>query len=487
MSNQPNPTVITVYGAQSRITGPYPKDKFSAITSYEVEGAKFSPLYRKGAWDGKKKLGNVRTGSFPTGLLPDVVTMLQESGIEVVIQDTRTEPGRMDLWGQQSFELTKYKLRPYQLEAAKAAVAAKRGIIKAATGSGKSIILASVITALNVPTLVIVPSRELLHQLRATFLEAIPNASERTIGMIGDNEWQVGTHVTVATLSTLHARFETDECQGLLKSIDLLCVDEVHLAGADTYYDVVQSCNAYWRIACSGTPYDRTDGGTMRLIASFGPKVADIGYKELVDAGVLPRAKIIFDKITGPILPKKPKLTYPQAYSQGVVHNEELTKRIVEWTKICVDQGLSVLILVDQIEHGKLIDAALWNGINGEMISHTFIHGSSSNRDEALGEFSRREIPVLIGSSILDTGISIDSIDVLLCAGSRKSKIKTIQRLGRALRGEKAIVIEFYSFVHKFLLEHSKQRFQDYRAEGCFILKQSRPNAELIKRLWEMP
>jgi superfamily II DNA or RNA helicase len=236
----------------------------------------------------------------------------------------------------------------------------------------------------------------------------------------------------------------------------------------------------------SGTPYDRTDGGTLRLIASFGEKVADVGYKELVEAGILPRAKIIFDKITGPILPKKPKLTYAQVYKQGVVESDTITQHVVDWTRICVAQGLAVMILVDQIEHGKLLDEALWLSA-GELIPHAFIHGNSSNRDEALQEFKDKEISVLIASSILDTGISIDGIDVLIPVGSRKSKIRTLQKLGRALRGEKAIVIEFFNMTHKFLMDHSQIRFRDYSAENCFLLKQSAPNADLIKRLWEMP
>lgn len=484
----PTDLIITIYGQHAKLTGEYSKDLFTKATSYKVEGSEFSPAFRRGVWDGTKKLGFVRTGSFPTGLVPDVKAEFEAAGHSVVVVDRREEPGRMDLWGTPSFELANgIVLRDYQLAAAQAAYKAGSGVIKVATGGGKTVILAGLINARNVTTLVIVPSRELLHQTRKSFLHTIPGATEETIGIVGDDEWLPGKHVTVATLSTLYARMDKPECAQLLNSIELLCLDESHMAGADTYFDVCQACPAYFRVSMSGTPFDRQDGGTKRLIASFGDKLADVGYKELVDKGVLPRAKIIFDKVTGPIIPKKPKLNYQQVYKQGVVENPNVTKKVVEWTKICVDQGLSVLVLVDLIEHGKLLSTALWSGTDGNMIPHTYIHGSSTNRDEALREFEAREIPVLVASSILDTGISLNSIDVLIMAGSRKSKIKTLQKLGRALRGDKAIVIEFFSFCHNYLLEHSKTRFQDYKNENTFILKQSAPNADLIKRLWEMP
>lgn len=475
--------LITIFNQNSRITGTYPKEAFREVTSYAVEGAEFSKAFKRGGWDGRKNLGT-RTGTFPTGLVPHVLQMCEENEVEVEVEDKRQEPGRMDLWGKPSYELEGgIKLRPHQLRAAQAAVAGQRGILDMVTSSGKSITFVGIVHALNVPTLVLVPSRELLYQMQKTFMEVLPGASETAIGIVGDSEWSVGSYVTIATVSTLYARLETEACQALLNSVDLLIADECHLAGSESYYEVCMSCQAFFRIAASGTPMDRGDNGTLCLYAAFGPVLAKVTYKELVEAKVLPKAKIIFDKVTSPILPKKPKLTYPQVYKQGVVENPVLKQKILDWTKICVDQGLSVLILVDQISHGESLDEALWN-VDGTMISHTFIHGESSNRDEALKEFANREIPVLIGSAILDVGISIDAVDVLIMAGSRKSKIKSLQRLGRALRGEKAIVIDFYSFCHDFLLEHSKKRFMDYKEQDCFILKQSAPNADLIKKLW---
>jgi len=102
-----------------------------------------------------------------------------------------------------------------------------------------------------------------------------------------------------------------------------------------------------------------------------------------------------------------------------------------------------------------------------------------------LEDFRNREIPVLLSSKILDEGVSIDSIDCLILAGSKKSKIRTLQRLGRGLRGQRLIVVEFSNLCHKFLIEHSLTRLADYEAEECFPVHNSPPSAELVKKLWD--
>ena len=76
-------------------------------------------------------------------------------------------------------------------------------------------------------------------------------------------------------------------------------------------------------------------------------------------------------------------------------------------------------------------------------------------------------------------------IDALILAGSRKSKIKTLQRLGRGLRGDRLLVVEFANFTHKYLLEHAYQRLQDYKDEECFPIHYSIPDLNLVRKLWQ--
>jgi hypothetical protein len=45
-------------------------------------------------------------------------------------------------------------------------------------------------------------------------------------------------------------------------------------------------------------------------------------------------------------------------------------------------------------------------------------------------------------------------------------------------------VVEFSNFCHKYLLQHSYQRMQDYKEEDCLPIYSSGPDAELVKKLW---
>jgi len=82
----------------------------------------------------------------------------------------------------------------------------------------------------------------------------------------------------------------------------------------------------------------------------------------------------------------------------------------------------------------------------------------------------KREIKTLIASNIFNTGISINNIELFINASAGKSKIQTLQKIGRALRkaeGKKvATIIDFMDYGNKFLERHSNQRINLYKDAG---------------------
>lgn len=338
---------------------------------------------------------------------------------------------------------------------------------------------------LGLNTLFTVGSVELLHQARERFKKRF-QVGDDVVGIVGDSIWEPGSWVTIASLNTLESRLNTKECQELLKNTEVFFMDECHHAGSETWYTVASICPAYYRFGLSGTPLDRTDGANLRLIAACGDVVVDIPNKMLVERGISAKAHVIFDKITEPnLLASKEKIRYPTVYKKCVVENEVLLDRVVEWTKVFRELNLGTLILCEEIAHGKAIDNALWNRAGDVFLPHQFIHGNESpeTRASALADFSDGSLPILVASTILDEGVDVPTIDALILAGSRKSRIKTMQRLGRGLRGKQLVVVEFANFCHEYLLDHSKQRLLDYKIEDCFPIHRSGPNVELVKKI----
>jgi len=473
---------INIFGPYSTLKGEFPLDVIRDATSWAVEGAQFSTPYKRGTWDGRKHLFKIKTGAFPTGLLSVVTKTLEDSKVAVEVVDHRVEPDP----NTRSFDLKGISFDypyEYQLDTCKKMVEAKRGIVKIATNGGKGIIAAAVTNYLNVKTLFIVPNRELLYQSEKVFNDRL-DVQKGDVGLIGDGHWSPGAWVTVATVDTLESRIGEPVCLDFLQSIDLVFYDEVHRAGSDTGYMVSTMCPAFYAFGLSGTPNDRTDGANLAVMGAFGEIIVSIGNKFLVERGISARGDIIFDKVTSPNIPKK--TPYPQVYKQGVVENKELNKKVVDWVIACRANNLSVLVLVEEIAHGKTLDDMLWTQTGGVFIPHQFVFGNESieTRKAALEVFGDRTLPVLIASTIFDEGINLPTIDVLICTGSKKSKIRTLQRLGRGLRGDKLIVIEFANFCHDHLLRHAMKRFQDYKAEDCFPMHQSTPSEDLIRKLW---
>src|SRR5690606_5073669 len=98
-------------------------------------------------------------------------------------------------------------------------------------------------------------------------------------------------------------------------------------------------------------------------------------------------------------------------------------------------KGLSVLCLVDEIDHGRLLSNA-----TGLM----FANGEDKNSDLYIENLNKAKIPGLIGTdSKIGEGCDTKNVDVLILANFVASKGPLWQNIGRGLRkqGSKTHVI----------------------------------------------
>jgi superfamily II DNA or RNA helicase len=431
-------------------------------------------------WDGRYRLLDKRL-TFPVGLLSTARRILRSHGIRVQIDDQRSplDYGTpIDLDPKSGFVP-----RDYQLEMANKAWEAEGGIVRAATGAGKTFVIAMMAARFNVKTVIYVIGIELLYQMKDTIEKAFPGID---VGIVGDGHCEI-QDITVATIWSAASAFNQkvqlvdndhtndsarknkklnkEIVRKMVREAEMIIVDECQYAASNTVQFLhKESVNARHRFLFSGTPW-RDSGDDILIEAVGGPKFYDINATRLIKEGWLVQPKIYFLDV-----PPKRGIgkTYQEVYQNYIVENEDRNNLIVKATKKLIEGKRKALILVTKVDHGKHLLSLLKNELR---VSSLDGRNRTADRLQAISDMRKGNLDVLIASKIFDQGIDIPELDSLILAGSGKSSARALQRIGRVIRKgnnkKDAIVVDFYDQC-KYLRDHSQARRKVYATEPGF-------------------
>jgi superfamily II DNA or RNA helicase len=195
-----------------------------------------------------------------------VRTALDDSG--VTVEDSVLAGA--DAAGPLSLSTT-YDLRPYQRDALDAwRAAGDRGVVELPTGSGKTVVAVAAIAALSVPTLVVVPTVDLVDQWRRE-LEAEFSVP---VGQFGGGEQRAGP-LTVSTYDSAYLR--ADDVGGDFR---FAVFDEAHHLGGEGYRDAARLLAAPVRLGLTAT-FERPDGAHEAVAEVVGPRVHRLSVDDL--------------------------------------------------------------------------------------------------------------------------------------------------------------------------------------------------------------
>lgn len=426
-------------------------------------------------WDGNKHYYMSR--KFPTGLLPFVLKFAKARDIKVTITDVREN---LPVFREEfRNEFGNQTLRDYQEEAVKvfnsyldlpdgSKLFWPRGIINAATNSGKNLISLGLMDNIeNVKCLFLIHSQDIFSQA----VEAFEPFFE--VGQINSKKCEI-KEVTVAMIKTLLNRAESSlEMQNKLKNyFNLVIIDEGHHAGAAEYQKLMKLTNAGARVIVSGTALENEDQITnMNIIAISGPVLKVVTNKELIDKGVSAVPTIHLHKVTYPAKSRM-YLSYEDVKTHNLHKSEERTKVLIDALREDILAGKQILITFLELSHGYFMYERLKYLLPPE-IKLDIVHGKDTFRATKIKKFKNYEINVMLTSIILKEGMNIPNIEVLAQAQGGKSKITVKQFTGRGLRmqeGKQAIkILDFYDDCN-YLDEHSRKRIQIYKNEGFEIV-----------------
>jgi len=403
--------------------------------------------------------------SFPTGWVGRFAEQLQRFGHEVIIEDVRRTPNVAAPLPYSGFEL-----RDYQAEAVNRALKLKRGIIHHATGAGKTVILGKLIAEIGQPTLIIVPTRELLRQ---TYNKMCEYLDPSLVGYVGDSEWKPN-FVTVGIVNTLwnHVKAGSNELKKITDQLEVVVVDEAHhinIKGRNqlknSYFKIMQLLDVPYRFGLTATPGEEGSLERELLEAATGRVIHHIGASELIRRDLLSQPTVEMYKIP---IPHRIS-DWQTAYKQNILFNEYRNELIIDLAKEYAKQGLSVLISVIRVgNHAK----PLWEAFDRAelMVGNTPTH----IREKILEDFAAKRCKILV-STVVNEGVDIPSMDVIIMAGGGKSDKLTVQKVGRALRKAEGkdgcLIVDFYDDDNGILKKQSQARRRVYKNEEEFIVK----------------
>ena len=150
--------------------------------SFDVEGASFSPAYRKKYWDGKIRLLSTATKTLPAGLTYQACKWLDRHGYSWQFENSKFygTPYEID---ERVFEegvelfmnkISGVKPRQYQIDTVFHALKEYRKTIVSPTGSGKSLMIYAIaryLKSINKKVIIVVPSKNLVEQMTKDFAD----------------------------------------------------------------------------------------------------------------------------------------------------------------------------------------------------------------------------------------------------------------------------------------------------------------------------
>ena len=361
-------------------------------------------------------------------------------------------------------------LEPYQTKAVHWLTARSRGIVVAPAGAGKTILMASaldsVLSLKQRSSIVLIGwmchTLEQKQQAQAA-LDEFPELSK------------------AATVTIECAAAETD-----WSDYDVLVVDEVHWAGCDQWSKQVLSCNgARWGM--TATPFGDDPERNEFLLSLFDHNLMEIGRHEVVnrlvpavvhllddtDAGIRDVMEAEIERtiqrrrhwFKGADWELRAQVTWHVCIKRGIVGNAARNAKVVELAKRHAED--SVLILVNEIEHGK----ELAERIPGSRMC--FSKMGRPSRKRTLETFKEGEVKCIIATSLGDEGLDLPKANVLIMVSGGRSANKTIQRTGRVLRSypgkTHGLIYDFRDRQHPMMERHSKKRIETYRMLGYRI------------------
>ena len=335
----------------------------------------------------------------------------------------------------------------------------QRGVLKAPTGVGKTVLGLNVVAAFvakGANAVWLCHTKDLMYQAR----DAAVKAGFTSVGCIGDGVKDTDKRVIFATRQSF-----IDVVRDIGHNFDVVVVDEVHHVSKSEgeYPTILNNLMAPVRLGLTATLPSEDKEAMLAIEGNIGPLIGEVTIAEGENKGIMAKIKIKFIKI-----PKSHQISalrhYQDVYNAAIVQRYARNRQIAEIAKDHTLQGDSVLILVNRIEHGEnLLRACGDVGLKAQ-----FVQGATESdmRSKMKTALNGKHIHCLIATTIFKEGVDIPELNVIINAAGGKSEIATLQAIGRGLRLTKEkkelLLYDLLDLSHNYLIDHLAHRLDLY-------------------------
>ena len=411
------------------------------LFKYDVPYARYLPAVRLGRWDGKVSYFQLG-GSTYTNLLPDIMPVLERMNYDVDVDDRRTYSTTFDFqtveehsWAHRTWpaghpaEGQAIMLRDYQVEIVNNFLANPQCIQEVATGAGKTIMTATLSSAVQAHgrSIIIVPNKDLVRQTERDFV----NVGLDVGVYFGDRKEHGRTH-TICTWQSLNVMMKNTKSgtaditiQEFIEGVVCVIVDEVHMAKADALKTLLTGPMAHIPIrwGLTGTvPKEKFE--SQSLLVSLGPVVGRLSANELQLQGVLAQCHVNVVQLVD-----HAEFTNYQSELKYLLEESGRLDAMAALIREVNETG-NTLVLVDRVAAGQALVERL-----GERA--VFVSGATkgTKRQEEYDEVATATDKIIVATyGVAAVGINIPRIFNLVMVESGKSFTRVIQSIGRGIR-----------------------------------------------------
>ena len=445
--------------------------------TFEVEGAKFMPQYRKRQWNGEIHLFDLRTKRIYIGLLDKIISFCKRHDYTYKFVDNEYYGSPFEInegishQGVKDYikSITKLKARDYQIEGVYDALRHNRKLLLSPTASGKSLMIYSLVRYYvdkGEKTLLVVPTTSLVEQMYKDFQDYGWNAESYCHRIYAGKEKTNEFPVTITTWQSVY-KLE----RKFFEDYSVVIGDEAHLFKSKSLISIMTKLHhAKYRFGFTGT-LDGTQTHKWVLEGLFGPTYKVTRTDELMKEGHLSKLDIQCLVLKHP--PQKFE-TYQDEIEYLISHEQR--NRFI--TNLTLDLKGNSLVLYSRVEtHGKILYELINNNKRDDR-KVFFVHGGvDAEQRELIREITEKENNAIIVASYgtFSTGINIRNLHNVIFASPSKSRIRNLQSIGRVLRKGvnkvKAILYDIADDCTKnsrknYTLNHLIERIKIYNEEN---------------------